>query len=392
MGESMKASEIMELERKYIMNTYSRYPIVLSHGKGCKVWDIDGNEYIDCFAGIAVNNIGHAHPKLVLTICHQAQKLIHCSNFYYTREQVELAELLTKISSLDKVFFANSGTEANEGAIKLARKYTGKKEIIAAKNSFHGRTLGALSATGQKKYKKEFEPLTPGFKHVPFGDIDAMAEAITSDTAAVILEPIQGEGGVVVPPKDYLKQVRELTEDNDILLILDEIQTGFGRTGEMFASELFGVEADIVTLAKAMGGGFPIGAILAREDVASAFKPGDHGSTFGGNPLACAAAKTSIEIIIEENLPKRSKKLGKYFKEKLKKLKHEIIEDVRGHGLMIGVELSKKCDSIVLDALKKGVLLNCTAENVIRLVPPLIIKKEEIDKVVEVLDDILAKK
>ncbi|ADP77332.1 acetylornithine aminotransferase apoenzyme [Methanothermus fervidus DSM 2088] len=392
MGESMKASEIMELERKYIMNTYSRYPIVLSHGKGCKVWDIDGNEYIDCFAGIAVNNIGHAHPKLVLTICHQAQKLIHCSNFYYTREQVELAELLTKISSLDKVFFANSGTEANEGAIKLARKYTGKKEIIAAKNSFHGRTLGALSATGQKKYKKEFEPLTPGFKHVPFGDIDAMAEAITSDTAAVILEPIQGEGGVVVPPKDYLKQVRELTEDNDILLILDEIQTGFGRTGEMFASELFGVEADIVTLAKAMGGGFPIGAILAREDVASAFKPGDHGSTFGGNPLACAAAKTSIEIIIEENLPKRSKKLGKYFKEKLKKLEHEIIEDVRGHGLMIGVELSKKCDSIVLDALKKGVLLNCTAENVIRLVPPLIIKKEEIDKVVEVLDDILAKK
>nr|WP_048060548.1 acetylornithine transaminase [Methanothermus fervidus] len=388
----MKASEIMELERKYIMNTYSRYPIVLSHGKGCKVWDIDGNEYIDCFAGIAVNNIGHAHPKLVLTICHQAQKLIHCSNFYYTREQVELAELLTKISSLDKVFFANSGTEANEGAIKLARKYTGKKEIIAAKNSFHGRTLGALSATGQKKYKKEFEPLTPGFKHVPFGDIDAMAEAITSDTAAVILEPIQGEGGVVVPPKDYLKQVRELTEDNDILLILDEIQTGFGRTGEMFASELFGVEADIVTLAKAMGGGFPIGAILAREDVASAFKPGDHGSTFGGNPLACAAAKTSIEIIIEENLPKRSKKLGKYFKEKLKKLEHEIIEDVRGHGLMIGVELSKKCDSIVLDALKKGVLLNCTAENVIRLVPPLIIKKEEIDKVVEVLDDILAKK
>ena len=389
-GDIMDTDEIIELEKKYIMQTYSRQPIVLSHGKGARVWDIDGKEYIDCFAGVAVNSIGHAHPKIAVAICHQAQKLIHCSNIYYNKEQVKLAKLLTSISPHDKVFFANSGAEANEGAIKLARKYTGKGEIIAAENSFHGRTLATVTATGQDKYKEPFKPLPPGFKHVPYGDIQAMAEAITDDTAAIILEAIQGEGGVVVPPEGYLEDVQALARENDVLFILDEVQTGFGRTGAMFASELFGIQPDITTVAKAMGGGYPIGAVLANENVASAFKAGDHGSTFGGNPLGCAAAIAAIEVIITENLPENAKKLGGYFKGRLEDLmdKHDIIKDVRGYGLMLGVELTIKCDKIVDEARKMGVLINCTANNVIRLVPPLIIKKDEIDRVIEVLDNI----
>lgn len=388
----MNTDEIIKLEKKYIMQTYSRQPIVLSHGKGARVWDIEGNEYIDCFAGVAVNSIGHAHPKVALAICHQAQKLIHCSNIYYNKEQVELARLLTSISPHDRVFFANSGAEANEGAIKLARKYTGKGEIIAAENSFHGRTLATVTATGQDKYKEPFKPLPPGFKHVPYGDIQAMANAITDDTAAILLEPIQGEGGVIVPPEDYLEDVQALARENDILFILDEVQTGFGRTGAMFASELFGVQPDITTVAKAMGGGYPIGAVLANDEIASAFKVGDHGSTFGGNPLGCAAAIAAIEVIISENLIENAKRLGEYFKGCLENLmsKYDIIEDVRGHGLMLGVELGMKCDRIVDEARKMGVLINCTADNVIRLVPPLVIKKDEINKVVEVLDNIFA--
>ncbi|MGB4362562.1 MAG: acetylornithine transaminase [Methanothermobacter tenebrarum] len=388
----MNTDEIIKLEKKYIMQTYSRQPIVLSHGKGARVWDIEGNEYIDCFAGVAVNSIGHAHPKVALAICHQAQKLIHCSNIYYNKEQVELARLLTSISPHDRVFFANSGAEANEGAIKLARKYTGKGEIIAAENSFHGRTLATVTATGQDKYKEPFKPLPPGFKHVPYGDIQAMANAITDDTAAILLEPIQGEGGVIVPPEGYLEDVQALARENDILFILDEVQTGFGRTGAMFASELFGVQPDITTVAKAMGGGYPIGAVLANDKIASAFKAGDHGSTFGGNPLGCAAAIAAIEVIIGENLIENAKRLGEYFKGCLEDLmsKYDIIEDVRGHGLMLGVELGMKCDRIVDEARKMGVLINCTADNVIRLVPPLVIKKDEINKVVEVLDNIFA--
>ena len=264
----MNTQEIMDLDKKFVMQTYGRQPLALSHGKGAEVWDVEGKSYLDCFAGVAVNNIGHAHPKVALAICHQAQRMIHCSNVYYTQEQVELAQLLTQVSPHDRVFFANSGAEANEGAIKLARKYTGKGEIISTDNSFHGRTLATVTATGQDKYKEPFKPLPGGFKHVPYGDIQAMVDAITEETAAIILEPIQGEGGVIVPPEGYLQNVQNMCRQRDVLLIMDEIQTGFGRTGEMFASTLFGVEPDITTIAKAMGGGYPIGAILANERIA----------------------------------------------------------------------------------------------------------------------------
>jgi len=297
------------------------------------------------------------------------------------------------VSPHDRVFFANSGAEANEGAIKLARKFTGKGEIISTDNSFHGRTLATVTATGQDKYKEPFKPLPGGFKHVPYGDIQAMAEAITEDTAAIILEPIQGEGGVIVPPEGYLQNVQKICKNTDILLIMDEIQTGFGRTGEMFASTLFGVEPDITTIAKAMGGGYPIGAILANERVASAFEPGDHGSTFGGNPLGCAAAKASIEVMLDENLVHRSQELGAYFKAKLEQMtsKYDIVKEVRGKGLMIGIEITKNCGDVVTEARKQGVLINCTADTVIRLLPPLIITKEQLDVVVNVLDEALAK-
>lgn len=389
----MNTQEIMDLEKKFVMQTYGRQPLALSHGKGAEVWDVDGNSYLDCFAGIAVNNIGHAHPKVALAICHQAQRMIHCSNVYYTQEQVELAQLLTKVSPHDRVFFANSGAEANEGAIKLARKYTGKGEIIAADNSFHGRTLATVTATGQEKYKEPFKPLPTGFKHVLFGDIRAMAEAINEDTAAVILEPIQGEGGLIVPPEGYLQEVQALCRQKDVLLILDEIQTGFGRTGEMFASTLFGVQPDITTVAKAMGGGYPIGAILANERIASAFEPGDHGSTFGGNPLGCAAAKAAIEVLLDENLIHQSQELGEYFKSSLEQMtsKYDIVKEVRGKGLMIGIELTRSCGDVVNEAREQGVLINCTADNVIRLVPPLIITKKQLDEVVKVLDGALTK-
>jgi len=389
----MNTQEIMDLDKKFVMQTYGRQPLALSHGKGVEVWDVEGNSYLDCFAGIAVNNIGHAHPKVALAICHQAQRMIHCSNVYYTQEQVELAQVLTQVSPHDRVFFANSGAEANEGAIKLARKYTGKGEIIATDNSFHGRTLATVTATGQDKYKEPFKPLPAGFKHVPFGDIQAMVEAINEDTAAVILEPIQGEGGLIAPPEGYLQQVQALCRQKDVLLILDEIQTGFGRTGEMFASTLFGVQPDITTVAKAMGGGYPIGAILANERIASAFEPGDHGSTFGGNPLGCAAAKASIEVILDENLVHQAQVLGEYFKTSLEQMtsKYDIVKEIRGKGLMIGIELTKNCGDVVNEAREQGVLINCTADKVIRLVPPLIITKEQLDVVVKVLDAALAK-
>lgn len=389
----MNTQEIMDLDKKFVMQTYGRQPIVLSHGKGAEVWDIDGKSYLDCFAGVAVNNVGHSHPKVALAICHQSQRMIHCSNVYYTLEQAELAKLLTQISSHDRVFFANSGAEANEGAIKLARKYSGKGEIIATHNSFHGRTLATVTATGTDKYKEPFKPLPSGFKHVPFGDISAMVEAITEKTAAIILEPIQGEGGVIVPPEGYLEDVQNLCRQKDILLILDEVQTGFGRTGEMFASKSFKIQPDITTVAKAMGGGYPMGAILANEKVADAFEPGDHGSTFGGNPLGCAASKAAIEVILDEKLTYQSKVLGEYFKKSLEEVasKYDIVKEVRGMGLMIGLELTKSCTEVVSEARKQGILINCTADTVVRLLPPLVIKKEQLDIVVHVMDEVLAK-
>lgn len=389
----MKTSEIMALDKEYVMQTYGRQPIALKKGRGAVVWDVEGRSYIDCVAGIAVNNLGHSHPRLVEAIAQQVGKLIHTSNLYYTEEQVKLAEVLAQNSPHAKAFFCNSGAEANEGAIKLARKYTGKGEIIAMKNSFHGRTITTITATGQETYQKGFGPLTPGFKHVPYADVTAVAEAITTETAAVLVEPVQGEGGVIVPPKGYLEDLKKLCHEEGVLLIFDEVQTGFGRTGEMFASQTFKVAPDITSLAKAIAGGFPMGAVLASDEVGSAFKPGDHAATFGGGPLACAAALASIETIECEGLLRKSRENGKYFHDGLGQLQeeHGIVEDVRGVGMMLGMELSLPCASIVDEMREKGVLVNCAANMVLRFVPPLVITREEIDTVLGILDEILAR-
>jgi acetylornithine/N-succinyldiaminopimelate aminotransferase len=387
----MNTEEIMALDSNYVMNTYARQPIALKNGKGAVVWDVEGRSYIDCVAGIAVNNLGHAHPRLANTICKQAQKLIHTSNLYYIEEQVKLAELLANISPHSKSFFCNSGAEANEGAIKLARKYTNKGEIIAMENSFHGRTITTISATGQKKYQEGFEPLSPGFKHVPYGEVDAVAEAISKETAAVLVEPVQGEGGVIMPPDGYLEDLKNLCHENNILLIFDEVQTGFGRTGKMFASQTFKVTPDITTLAKAIAGGFPMGAIMANYEVGAAFEPGDHAATFGGSPLACAAALKSIQIIQDEKLLQKSRENGSYFQEKLMSIMddHDHVEDVRGVGLMLGMEMDRSCTKIVNNMREQGVLINCAAQKVLRFVPPLVISQEEIDSVTHRLDEVL---
>ncbi len=389
----MNTEEIMALDKKYVMQTYGRQPLALKKGSGAVVWDVEGNSYIDCLAGIAVNNVGHAHPKVAEAIAEQAKELIHTSNLYYTQQQAELAELLVGVSPHDLAFFCNSGAEAVEGSIKLARKYTGKGGIIAMENSFHGRTLTALTATGQKKYQKGFGPLTPGFNHVPYGDVEAVRKAITDDTAAVLVEAIQGEGGVVVPPEGYLASLKEICEEKDVLLIFDEVQTGFGRTGEMFASQTFNVTPDISALAKGIAGGFPMGAVMANEEVGGAFQPGDHAATFGGGPLACAAAKASINVILDENLLTKSKENGSYFQSKLDFLKedHGIVEDVRGSGLMLGMELDVGCAEMVNDMREEGVLINCAAYKVLRFVPPLVIEKDQIDIVSCILGDVLKK-
>jgi acetylornithine/N-succinyldiaminopimelate aminotransferase len=389
----MNTEEIMALDKDYVMQTYGRQPLALNKGKGAVVWDVEGNPYIDCVAGIAVNNVGHAHPRVAQAISEQAHKLIHTSNIYYTEEQVRLAKLLVDVSPHQKAFFCNSGAEANEGAIKLARKYTGKGEIIAMENSFHGRTITTITATGQHKYKKGFEPLTPGFKHVPYGNVAAVGEAITDATAAVLVEPVQGEGGVIVPPDGYLDDLKKICHENNVLLIYDEVQTGFGRTGEMFASQTFKVTPDITTLAKAIAGGFPMGAILASEEVGSAFQPGDHAATFGGGPLACAAGIASIETIRQEGLIQKSRENGLYFKNELKELfqEHGLVEDVRGLGLMLGMEMDMPCANMVDAMREQGVLVNCTADNVLRFVPPLVITQDQIDNVTDHLDEILGR-
>ncbi len=383
--------DFIEADRLYLAQTYRRQPIQLVEGHGAIVRDSNGKEYIDCFAGIAVLNVGHSHPKVVDAIRMQAGRIMHSSNNYHIGPQIELGKLLYKLSGGYKSFFCNSGAEANEAAIKLARKCTKKAEIITTENSFHGRTLATLSATGQMKYRKHFEPLLKEFKQVRYGDAEAIGSAITENTAAVLLEPIQGEGGVVVPPADYLSEVREICHGKNVLFMLDEVQTAFGRVGEMFAWQLFDAEPDVFTLAKAIGGGFPIGAMLAHPEIMDAFEIGDHASTFGGNHLACAAAKAAAEALIEDDLILKAKELGEYTMKGLNKLKarHPIIKDVRGYGLMIGVELSKACAPIVERAREKGVLLNCVQDKVIRLLPPLVIEKEQIKRVLEVLDEVL---
>jgi predicted acetylornithine/succinylornithine family transaminase len=390
--------KLIDESKKYLMNTYNRAPIVLRKGRGLKVWSFSGKEYLDFTGGIAVNCLGHCHPKVVIALQKQAQRLLHVSNLYHIEPQIKLARLLVENSFADKAFFCNSGTEAIEGAIKLARKYAkdhfspDKYEIITTHGSFHGRTLAALSATGQEKLQKGFEPLVPGFKHVPFNNIEAIRKAISKHTCAIMLEPIQGEGGIKMPSKDYLKQVREICSENKLLLILDEIQTGMGRTGKLFAYEHFGITPDIITLAKGLGGGVAIGAILAKESVAISFQPGTHASTFGGNPLACAAAVATIETLLEDGfLLENCQRIGKYFMSKLEKLKKDfpsLIIEIRGLGLMLGMELTKVGDPIVKACAQRGILINCTSGNVLRFMPPLIVSEKEIDHLIDILEDI----
>ena len=380
-----------------IAKTYNRFPIVLTKGRGCRLWDAEGREYIDFVSGIAVCNLGHAHPKVSEALSKQADVLLHVSNLYYTEPQIELAYRLTQNSFADRVFFCNSGAEANEAAIKLARKYVkdkGEKDryrIITMEKSFHGRTMATLSATGQDKIKKGFEPLLEGFDHIPFNDIEALRKSIGPSTCAVLLEPIQGEGGVRCPDPDYLKAVRRLCDETGILLIFDEIQTGMGRTGKLFAYEHFRIEPDIMTLAKALANGLPIGAMLAREDVAESFGPGAHASTFGGTPIVTAASIQVVKVLLEENVIGHCAEMGAYFKEKLSELKtgHESIVDVRGMGLLLGMKLKIEGDAIVNSCMEKGFLINCIQGNILRFIPPLIIEKEEIDAIIELLDEIL---
>ncbi len=392
------AAEWIARGNKHIAKTYGRYPLVPVRGEGCRLWDADGKAYLDFLAGVAVNNLGHCHPKVVAALQQQAATLIHCSNFYNIPQQIELAEILCANSFGDRVFFCNSGAEANEAALKLARKYSKEKhgdnrfEVITALASFHGRTIGGISATGQEKVRHGFEPVVPGFSYVPFGDIQALKTAISPATCAVMLEPVQGEGGVNVPPAGYLAQVRELCDAHNLLLIFDEVQVGCGRTGTLFAYQAEGVEPDIMTLAKALAGGPPIGAMVAREEIAESFGPGTHGSTFGGNPLMAAAGVAAMKVLLEDGILDNCLAMGDHLRDRLKELqsRYPFIVAVRGRGLILGMELSIEGAPIVNKALERGLLLNCTVGKVLRFVPPLTVNNAEIDEMIEILDGILA--
>ena len=393
----MTNQQWVERSDKVIMKTYGRYPIVPVRGEGCRLWDADGKEYLDFLAGVAVNNLGHCHPKVVKAIQDQAATLIHCSNYYQIPQQIELAELLCSHSFADKAFFCNSGAEANEAAIKLARKYSREKHnnperygIITAADSFHGRTMATVSATGQEKVQRFFDPLLHGFAHVPFNDLAALEAAITSQTCAIMLEPIQGEGGINIPSAEYMLGVRELCDRHQLLLILDEVQVGMGRTGKLFAHEHFDITPDIMTLAKALAGGAPIGTMLARDEVAASFTPGTHGSTFGGNPLVTAAAIAAVRAILEEGLLNRAEEMGEYLHGELEALgaKYPFIKEVRGIGLMIGMSLSIPGGDIVKKGHERGVLLNVTHDTVLRFVPALTVSKQEVNQMIQILDGI----
>ncbi len=380
----------------HVAKNYGRYPLVAASGEGCWLTDIDGKKYLDFLAGVAVNNLGHCHPDIVAAIQNQAGKLLHCSNFFHIPQQIELAEILCEHSFGDRVFFCNSGAEANEAALKLVRKYSldnhgdDRFEIITAEQSFHGRTIATISATNQDKICKGFGSLLPGFKYVPFGDIEAIRATISSKTCAIMLEPIQGEGGINLPPEGYLQAVRELCDQNELLLIFDEVQTGLGRTGKLFAYQHDGVEPDVMTLAKALASGPPIGAMITREKYATALGPGTHGSTFGGNPLLAAAGVATMKVFLNGDVLKNSVVMGNYLKTKLEQLqaKYSIITQVRGRGLMIGMELTVEGGEIVKTALDRGLLINCTAGKTLRFVPPLIVTRKEIDQMIKILDGI----
>lgn len=390
--------QIFAKDKAAYLPVFSRYGIVLDHGDGAYVYDSSGKKYIDFLAGIAVNVLGHAHPALVRAVTEQAKKMIHCSNLYYTQAQADAAARLAKLSRLGKVFFGNSGAEANEGAIKLARKHAwrkdpGKIEIITAYHSFHGRTLASLTATGQPHYHEGFGPLPGGFSYVDYGDSGALEKKMSEKTCAVMLETIQGEGGVHVPPPGYLEKARELCNKYDACLILDEIQCGMGRTGTFFAYEQFGVKPDIVTLAKGLAGGVPIGAFIASDKVAAAFAPGDHGSTFGGNPLACAAALAVLDEMEKPAFLPHVAKVGAYFQDQLGALREKyprLITEVRGRGLMLGAQLTRPGRDVVNDCLARGAIINCTAGDVLRFVPPLIVTEEQVDEMIAILDKVLS--
>lgn len=394
----MDKKTIIEETEKYYLPVFGRYPMVMELGQGCRVWDNEGNEYVDAFAGIAVNSLGYNHPVLVKAISEQASKLMHCSNLYYTEIQAKALRMVAEATGMDRIFFANCGAEGNEGAMKLARKYGVSKaptkyKIISADESFHGRTFDTLAATGHDYYHVGYGPLSPGHVLVPYGDIKALEAQMDDDVCAVLLEPIQGEGGVHVPPDEYLQQVRALCDKHDALLIFDEVQTGVARTGKWFAYMHSGVKPDVLTFAKGIGGGFPVAGFAVPERLAHVFKPGDHGGTFGGNPLACAAVYATLTTIKSEGLVDKVAEKGEYFKNELHKLQEKYpdkVTDVRGCGLMLGMEVAGEGKPIVESCLANNVIVNCTAGNVIRIVPPLIISKEEIDIVVAALDKALA--
>jgi len=387
----------IERADKVIMNTYGRQPLVLVKGEGCRVWDDTGKEYLDFVAGLAVCNLGHAHPEIAKAAAAQLMQLVHVSNIYYTTPMVELAEALVRLSFADRVFFANSGAEANEGAIKLCRRYShdkfgpGRHRIISTLNSFHGRTLGALSATGQEKFHQGFEPLLEGFKFVPFNDLGALAAALDDSVCAVMLEPIQGEGGVCLPDAGYLKDVRRWCAEKGLLLVLDEIQTGLGRTGKLFAHEHYGLKPDVMTLAKGLANGLPMGALLASEEVAGAFIPGTHASTFGAGPVIAAAAKAAVGLLSDEQFLAEVRAKGEYLQKQLVQFqtKFAVIKEVRGLGLMWGLELNQEGAPVVAACRDRGLLVNCTQGNVIRLLPPLVVKMEELDRSLAILTEAL---
>ncbi len=384
-------NKFQELDKTYHFNNYGRFPITMSHGKGCSLWDTEGNEYLDGLAGIGVCSLGHSHPDITKTICEQANKIMHVSNFFTTEPNAMLSELICKLSGMDRVFFCNSGAEAIEGAVKIARKYNfmnGREncEVISLENAFHGRTLATITM-GKKKYQEGFGPLPTGFNKANFNDFEDLKSKINDKTGAIIIEPIQGEGGVYVADVEYLKQVRELCDKNNMLLIFDEVQCGVGRAGYLYAFQEYSVKPDILCSAKGIAAGFPMGAVMASQKVANCIEPGNHGTTFGGNPLACAVALTTLQIISNNNFLDEIKDKSQYFISRLNKELSQFKEfvEVRGKGLIIGVQLNIPSRPVVLKMLEKGVIVNSTADSVIRILPPLIISKAEIDRIVEVL-------
>ena len=389
-------TDLIEKADKVIATTYGRFPIVLTHGKGCTLYDNKGKAYTDFVAGIAVCNLGHAHAGIAKVLADQAERLVHVSNLYYTEPQIALAEWLVEHSFADRVFFCNSGAEANEAAIKLVRKYhkdhgaSERFRIITMKGSFHGRTMATLSATGQEKIHKGFEPLVEGFDMVPFNDVEAVQNAITPQTGAIMLEPIQGEGGVQYPAPEYLGMLRKICDERGLLLVLDEVQTGMGRTGKLFAYEHFGVTPDIMALAKALANGLPMGAMLAKEGVAASFTPGSHASTFGGTPLVASAAVATAKTLVEDGVLKNCERMGGYFKDRLLQLKEKytFIQEVRGIGLLLGLDLSCDGTSVVKKCMDRGFLINCTQEHILRFIPPLVVREREVDALIACLDSI----